>query len=150
MDLEVLVNKARGIIECTKGKDMEPWAPIKYELKSVQVGDWSSAVACFDFSYDPRKDNRETAYKKAARAALFDAVGADDIGGKCLPATWLSCFIGAFPDKTERALRAALYRRDGGEAPKMIDSGELEYDGKYYTPILSSDETTKKMFGGLK
>jgi len=150
MDLEVLVNKPRGIIECTKGKDMEPWAPIKYELKSVQVGDWSSAVVSFDFNYDPRKDTRETAYKKAARAALFDAVVADDLGGKCLPATWLSCFVGAFPDKTERTLRVALFRKEIGEAQKMIDAGELEYDGKFYTPVLKGDEATEKMFEAVK
>jgi hypothetical protein len=150
MDLEVLVNKARGIIECTKGKDMEPWAPIKYELKSVQVGDWSSAVACFDFSYDPRKDNRETAHRNAARAAIVEAIASDDLGGKCLLQTWVDCFAAKYPEKTPKQARALLMRADGGEFHRMVDVGEVVVDGKFFSLVADQEDVTKKMFDGLK
>ena len=146
MDLEVLVNKARGIIECTKGKDMEPWAPIKYELKSVQVGDWSSAVASFDFSYDPKKDGKQTAHRNAARAAIVEAIASDGLGGKCMLQAWVDHFAAKYPERTPKQARALLMRADGGEFHRMVDSGEvLVTDGKYYSLVHDQEDVTKKM-----
>jgi phage/plasmid primase-like uncharacterized protein len=151
MDVEILITKDRTI-EWTKTKDMEPHAPIKFELLPIQYGEGKRDGSCvlkYDLDYNSKAARAETAYRKAARAALVEAIEADDIGGKCCADTWVDCFAAMFPDKSRRALRTALFRQDGGEIPKMIEAGEVELDGKYYTMVQSEKQVTESMFKGL-
>lgn len=145
MDLEVLVNKGKGIIECTKGKDMEPWSPIKYMLNSVQVADWSSAVAEFDFNYDPKKDGRNTANRKAAIASLFEAVQADGFkDGKCMRCTWRDLYFTRLGDVTDRSKQRSFK----SELTAMEDDGLVKIDGEFVTPDrkMYDDKITSEMF----
>lgn len=151
MDVEILINKDR-VIEWTKTKDMEPHKPIRFELKEVHYGDGKRDKSCvlkYDLDYNPAKSKSDTAYRRAARAALIEAVALDDIGGKCMIDTWVTCFAAMFPEKSDRALRSALIRKDGGEIWKMIEAGEVLQEGKFYSPIKSEKEITEGMFGEI-
>ena len=151
MDVEILISKDRTV-EWTKTKDMEPHPPIKFELLPVKYGDGKRDGSCvlkYDLDWNSKANRTETAYRKAARAALAGAIEADNIGGKCCADTWVDCFAAMFPDKSRRALRTALFRQDGGEILKMIEAGEVEHDGKYYTMIQSEKQVTESMFKGL-
>lgn len=151
MDVEILITKDRTI-EWTKTKDMEPHKPIRFELKEVFYGEGKRDKSCvlkYDLDYNPAKAKSETAYRRAARQALQMAVEMDDIGGRCMIDTWVSCFASLFPEKSDRACRAALTRKDGGEIWKMIEAKEVEQDGKFYVPVRSENETTKDMFKGM-
>lgn len=56
MDLEILLDADRGVIEWMKTKDSEPHLPIKYELKKTAYGDGpreNSCVVKYDVAYDP-------------------------------------------------------------------------------------------------
>jgi phage/plasmid primase-like uncharacterized protein len=151
MDVEILITKDRTI-EWTKTKDMEPHPPIKFELLPVKYGEGKRDGSCvlkYDLDWNPAKSRSETAYRRAARQALQEAVQLDNIGGKCMLDTWVSCFVTQLPDKTEKAARLALTRKDGGEISKMIDAGEVELDGKLYVPVINQNQVTESMFNGL-
>lgn len=151
MDVEILISKERTI-EWTKTKDMEPHPPIKFELLPVQYGEGKREHSCvlkYDMEWNPKAARSETAYRKAARQALQQAVEADNIGGKCMTDTWVKCFAAMFPEKSERVLRSALLRKDGGEVWKMIDAGEVEQDGKLFVPIADQKQVTESMFKGM-
>lgn len=145
MDLEILVNKGKGIIECTKGKDMEPWSPIRYELKSVQVGDWSSAVAEFDFDYDPRKDRR-TAYRSDALAALDEAISRERLGDRCTKDAWGECFEERFQDEPKKTIWRRLWDKEKGEAWRMIEDGQVEKQGRFFVRVMTQTEITESIF----
>ena len=120
MDVEILITKERTI-EWTKTKDMEPHAPIKFELLPIKYGEGKRDGSCvlkYDLEWNASKARSETAYRRAARESLAEAIEADDIGGKCCADTWVDFFAAKFPDKTRRTLRAALFRQDGGEIIK--------------------------------
>ncbi|MBV5338162.1 MAG: AAA family ATPase [Deltaproteobacteria bacterium] len=151
MDVEMLITKDRTI-EWTKTKDMEPHPPIKFELQPVKYGEGKRDASCvltYDLEFNPKTARAETQYRKAARLALQEAVVIDGIGGKCMLDTWVNCFAAMFQDKSPRAIRAALLRKDGGEAWKMVEAGEVEQEEKFWIPISDQKEVTKDMFKGL-
>lgn len=150
MDVEILVSKE--IIEWTKTKDMEPHTPVKFELKSIKYGEGKrdgSCVLVYDLDWKATKG--ETAYRKAARQALRDAIASNGLKDRCMMDEWVTAFATLFPEKSERASRAILTRRKdpAGEIWKMIEAGEVEQDGKYFVPIVSQEQVTKNMFKGL-
>jgi len=150
MDVEMLVTKDRTV-EWTKTKDMEPHVPVKFELHPIQYGEGKRDGSCvlkYDLEFNPKTARSETAYRKAARKALAEAIEAEGIG-KCMSDTWVNCFAAMFPEKTPRAVRAALLRKECGEAWKMIEAGEVEHDGKYWSPIMDQNKVTEGMFEGL-
>ncbi|MDD2898977.1 MAG: AAA family ATPase [Desulfuromonadaceae bacterium] len=151
MDVEILISKDRTV-EWTKTKDMEPHPTIKFDLVTVQYGEGKREHSCvlkYDLEWNSSKAKAETAYRKAARQSLADAIAADDIGGKCCADTWTEHFCALFPDKSRRALRSALFRQDGGEIVKMVEAGEVEQDGKYYSMVQSEKQVTETMFKGI-
>lgn len=148
LDFEAALDKHKKIIINTKMKDGEEWAPIRYELHGVEVDNWSSAVVKYDFDYDPKKAARETAYRIAARAALREAIQAEGIGNMCLKETWIICMKERFDEDQKESSRKALTRR-GGEIDKMIEGGEVKFDGKYYMPIASDKDITRSMFNEI-
>ena len=151
MDVEMLISKERTV-EWTKTKDMEPHPPIKFDLHQVKYGEGkrdNSCVIKYDMEYNPRAARSETAYRKAARQALAEAVALDDMGGTCLLDTWLNCFAAMYPDKTAKACRVIMMRKDGGEYWKMIEAGEFEAEGKNCTPVLNQKKVTEDMFKEL-
>ena len=60
MDLEILLDAGRGVIEWMKTKDSEPHLPIKYELVKTAYGDGprdNSCIVKYDVKYDPTTEN---------------------------------------------------------------------------------------------
>jgi phage/plasmid primase-like uncharacterized protein len=60
MDLEILLDAGRGVIEWMKTKDSEPHLPIKYELVKTTYGDGprdNSCIVKYDVKYDPTTEN---------------------------------------------------------------------------------------------
>jgi len=60
MDLEIMLDAGRGVIEWMKTKDSEPHLPIKYELVKTTYGDGprdNSCVLKYDMKYDPTTEN---------------------------------------------------------------------------------------------
>ena len=60
MDLEILLDAGRGVIEWTKTKDSEPHLPVKYELVKTSYGKGprdNSCIVKYDVAFDPTIDN---------------------------------------------------------------------------------------------
>ena len=149
LDFEAAVDKAKGLLLNTKMKDGEEWAPIKYSLHSVQVGDWSSAAVKYDFDYDPKKDGHVSAYRAAARASLIEAIKIEGIGDRCHKEVWKDCFVKMFENEPPGKIAHALTRSDRGEIKKMIEEGEVKLEGVFYVRIQSDKDITNEMFNEL-
>lgn len=150
MDVEILITKDRTI-EWTKTKDMEPHPPIRFELIKLQYGDGkrdNSCVLTYDMDWKGKKS--EPACMKPAREALTEAVKRDGLGDRCLKQTWIECFLELFTEISPKAARLAFTRNDGGAMVRLADMGEVKVEGKFCIPVLSNDQITAQMFGGLK
>lgn len=146
LDVEILL--CNNLIEWTKTKDMEPPSPIKYELKQVVYGDGKRDNSCV-MEYDlSAKPVRGTGYSRAAREAFHEAIEAEGMGDRCLIDTWVSCMQERFPDKSAKALKMALVRKDGGEIARLITAGEVKMDGKFYVRAVQEDDVIRGMFEG--
>jgi len=84
MDLEILLDADKGVIEWMKTKDSEPHLPIKYELVKTSYGEGprdNSCVLKYDVRYDPTTENMTKPAKIGAQtlATLCHKIGTTQI-----------------------------------------------------------------------
>lgn len=146
LDFEAALDKDKGILVNTKMKDGEEWSPIKYSLESVQVGEWSSAVATYDFDYDA-KTNKYTANMKAAVKSLYEAVQSDGLSGNmCFIHTWRDSYMSYMGDVSDRAKSRSFKE----QVTAMEEREMIVITGNKVSPVKMREElVTDGMFKGL-
>jgi len=145
LDAEIFIDKHGKKIEWLKMKDSEEPAPLAFELKKVEYGDGQFDNSCAVVYSEYKREKQETAHRKAAREAMLEAVEAEGLGDRCSLDAWRELFESKTPGIKKSAIRGTLNR----EIERMIESGEVVKDSKYYVPILSDDQITKSIFGEL-
>lgn len=148
MDLEILIDKDRGVIEWTKTKDAEPHLPIKYELVKTAYGEGARDNSCvlkYDVTYDSTSDTMTKPAKIGSKTLsdLCHRLGTTTITED----TWRDEFMAEYGG-TPAAKRQAFKRAKGDlEGIKYIEvRGTMVY---VKSVNLQGDAVEQAMFGHL-
>jgi phage/plasmid primase-like uncharacterized protein len=148
LDVEIMVDKGRQLIEWTKTKDMAPHSPIHYELDQIRYGDGEYDNSCV-VKYDLEKKalRPETANMKAAIKSLREAVEADGMNGVCLIGTWRGIYYSYLEGVSDRAKQKSF--KDN--VAILEERNEILVAGNKITAIKMQDDLiTQNVFNGVK
>ena len=148
MDLEILLNNDRGVIEWVKTKDSEPHLPIKYELVKTSYGDGprdNSCVMKYDVAYDPTTEQMTKPAKIGVQilSTLCHKLGTTRITNEVFRDEFQAEYGGTAAVKRQAFKRA----KDDLEKVKYIRiRGE---DIHVLSPTIQGDSVEEAMFGHL-
>jgi hypothetical protein len=148
LDLEILIDQGRGVIEWTKQKDSECHLPLKYELVKTSYGEGprdNSCIVKYDVKYDPTTENMT---KPAKIGAETLATLCHKLGTTIIPMdVWKEEFFveyGGPPASRRMPFKRA---KDDLEKIHYIEiRGEMVHVKKVK---IDDDAIEKAMFGGL-
>ena len=148
MDLEILLDAGKGVIEWMKTKDSEPHLPIKYELVKTSYGDGprdNSCVVKYDVKYDPTTENMT---KPAKIGAQTLSVLCHKLGTTQIPEdTWREEFYAEYGGAQGARKKAFQRAKDDLEKIKYIQiRGETIH---VKSVELAGDSIEQAMFGHL-
>jgi len=148
LDLEILIDQGRGVIEWTKQKDSEPHLPLKYELIKTSYGDGprdNSCIMKYDVKYDPTTENMTKPAKIGAQilSALCHKFGSTQIPID----TWREEFQVEYGGNAAAKRQAFKRAKDDLEKIKYIQiRGENVH---VLAPTIQGDSVEMAMFGHL-
>jgi phage/plasmid primase-like uncharacterized protein len=148
MDLEILLDADRGVIEWMKTKDSEPHLPIKYELVKTSYGAGprdNSCIVKYDVRYDPTTEQMTKPAKIGAQtlSTLCHKVGASQVSEDAWREEFYVEYGGAQGSKKKAFQRA----KDDLEGLKYI---EIRGRVIHVKSVNVQDDTIEQaMFGHL-
>jgi RecA-family ATPase len=148
MDVEIMLDAGRGVIEWKKMKDAEPHLPVKYELVKTTYGDGPRDNSCtlkYDVKYDP---TTEKMTKPAKTGAETLSVLCHKLGTTQIPEdTWREEFYAEYGG-AKSACKVAFQRaRKDLEAIKYI---QIRGDVIHVKSVeVAGDSIEQAMFGHL-
>ena len=149
MDLEILLDAGKGVIEWTKTKDSEPHLPIKYELVKTTYGDGprdNSCILKYDVRYDPTTEQMTKPAKIGAQtlSTLCHKLGTTQIAED----DWREEFYVEYGGSKQSAKRQAFNRAKSDlERIKYIQvRGNIIH---VKSPEIQGESIEMAMFGHL-
>ncbi len=149
MDLEILLDGGKGVIEWTKQKDTECHLPIKYELVKTSYGPGkrdNSCVVKYDVTYNPAAELMTKPAKLGAEtlAALCHKLGTVAIAEE----VWRDAFYGEYGGAKEAKKKA--FQRAKIDLEEKIKYIQIRGDTVYViSQKLQGDTIEMAMFGHL-